>query len=120
MRASGVTVPTSTRSRATSTAPSNVTTAKIAKTAPGPDIASATPAMIGPSILPTPSTMPETTFAAVRSDGVFVSAGSSEFCAGRVNVMLIDAIAAAVYTSAVGASAYKVTAVAAIASPCTR
>ena len=120
IRASGVTAPTSTGSRATSSAPSSVRTAKIAKTAPGPDVASTTPAMIGPIILPTPSTMPETTFAAVRSDGVFVSAGSSEFCAGRVKVMLMDAIVAAAYTSATGASACKVTAVAAIASPCTR
>jgi len=120
MRASGVTAPTSTLSRTTSAAPRSVRTAKIAKTAPGPDVASTTPAMIGPSILPTPSTMPETTFAAVRSDGVFVSAGSSEFCAGRVKVMLMEAIVAAVYTSAVGASASRVTAVAAIASPCTR
>ena len=51
--------------------------------------------MIGPSIFPMPSTTPETTFAAVRSPGVGVSAGSSEFCAGRVNVMLMEAMVAA-------------------------
>ena len=96
MRASGVTVDTSTRSPDTSSAPSSVTTANVAKTAHGPEDASKIPAMIGPSILPVPSTTPETTFAAVRSAGVSVSPGRSEFCAGRVNVMLMEAIVAVV------------------------
>ncbi|HKN79792.1 MAG TPA: hypothetical protein VJZ98_00505 [Actinomycetota bacterium] len=70
-------------------------TAKTAKTAADPEVPSRMPAMIGPSIFPTPSPTPETTFAAVRSAGVGVRAGSSEFRAGRVKVMLMEAIVAA-------------------------
>ena len=44
-------------------------------------------------LVPSPVVAP---FAAVRSPGVGVSDGSSEFCAGRVKVMLMEAIVAAV------------------------
>jgi hypothetical protein len=49
-----------------------------------------------------------------------VSAGISEFCAGLVKVMLIEAIVADAYTTHGAASTNNVTAVAPIATPCTR
>jgi hypothetical protein len=119
-RPGGVTAEGSARTRETKIAPSRVTPAKTANTAPGPERPRSTPAASGPSIFPAPSTTPVTTFAAVRSSGVSVSAGISEFCAGLVKVMLIEAIVADAYTTHGAASTNNVTAVAPIATPCTR
>ena len=93
-RPGGVTADGSARTPHTNIAASRLTPAKTAKTASGPDSPRSTPAASGPSILPEPSTTPVTTFVAVRSSGVSVSAGTSEFCAGRMKVMLIEAIVA--------------------------
>lgn len=73
--------------------------------------------MRGPSMIPAPSTMPDATFAAVRSSGVFVTAGNREACAGRVSVRVIAASAALAETRPIGASVNSANAAPARATP---
>ena len=82
------------RMRETIAPPRRQTTAITANTVAGSETCNSTPATNGPRRMPALSIMPDATFAAVRSSGVFVIAGRSADCTGLVNVMLHEATAA--------------------------
>jgi hypothetical protein len=64
------------------------------------------------------SIVPSAAFAAVSASGVRASSGSRPFCAGRVSVTAVAALAASTYTRTAGASSTSAAAVAATVIAC--
>ena len=102
------------------TAATSITMPRLRNTLPGPAVDSSTPATAGPRNSPAPSTVPETTLAAVSSAGSVASSGSSAAWAGRENVTVIAVTMARAYTTGAGAAATITAPVASIATPCRR
>jgi hypothetical protein len=78
----------------TTAAEANATTAIVAKTMPGLQTSSRTPATAGATSTLALSIHPETTFVAVSSSGERASAGTRAACVGRVIVTAVAATAA--------------------------